>query len=80
MWKCEPLCILEEAPPREGRKYMLIVYVVALMFIVILLCSAVRLHFSCGLHHGMMTRVKVKVEVPHRGEHTHLHDHIFRQY
>lgn len=57
---------------------MLITYIIALAFTVVLLLSAVRLHFSFGLHRGI--KAKMKVAGPHVERSLHLHDHIFRQY
>jgi hypothetical protein len=57
---------------------MFIVYIVALTFIVILLCCAVGLHFSFGLHRETMARLKGSSS-PHV-ERTRLHDYIFSKY
>lgn len=62
---------------------MLITYLITLTIIVVLLVSAVRLHFSFGFHHdGIKAKVKAheeRVEVV-QVERTHLHEHIFRQF
>jgi hypothetical protein len=57
---------------------MLITYIIALAVTVLLLLSAVRIHFSFGLHRGIMSKVNVA------GSHVeerplHLHEHIFRK-
>ena len=48
-----------EVPCEKVRKYMF-TYVMALMFIAILLSGAVRLHLALGVHR--LTRVRVKEE------------------
>jgi len=55
----------------------MLTYIVTLAFFVILLISAVRLHFSFGLHRGM--KAKMKVAGPHVERSLHLHDYIFRK-
>ena len=57
-------------PPERDGKHMLITYLIALVVIVILLFSAVFLHFFFGLGQRKTPRVKRPLN---------LHDHIFRK-
>ena len=58
---------------------MLITYIIALTLVAILLCGAVRLHFSFGLHRAIKEIEKEKEIVPYVERTPHLHDYIFAQ-
>jgi hypothetical protein len=62
---------------RNG-KHMIIAYIIALAVIVILLFSAIRLHYSFSLHRSI--KKKMKGKGPHKERTPHLHDFIFTRY
>jgi hypothetical protein len=71
---------MEEVPPREGGKYMLLTYVIALTIVITLLFGAVYAHFFFGQHRLRSTKKKAEVRVLHVARTPHLHDCIFSTY
>jgi hypothetical protein len=68
---------MEGTPPREGGKYMPITYVIALAIVIILLCGAVRLHMSFGLHRRTTVRRIMHEDIHQVERDPHLHEFIF---
>ena len=71
---------MEEVPPREGGKYMLLTYVIALTIVITLLFGAVHAHFVFGQHRLRSKKKKAEVSVLHVARPRDLHAHIFSTY